>query len=332
MKKTTSAGKMIWACLIHLGYNMWGEEDAEEHPRNYYTARPYLRFDAGVWNALLERMVDAGFNMVLIDLGDGVRYESHPEIAVRRAWTPKRLRRELSKLRGMGLEPIPKLNFSATHDVWLGPYSRCVSSSAYYKVCRDLIREVIDLFDKPRFFHLGMDEETAHHQRRYQYVVMRQRDLWWHDLHFLAESVEKRGVRPWVWSDYVWHHPETFFEKMPKSVLQSNWYYGKSFSKQVDAVRAYLELEAHGYDQIATGSNWNFPENFRKTVAYCSRHIAPRRLLGFLQTIWRPTIEDCREPLEAGIDVAGKAILKWSARRRHNLPSRRTERRGARRV
>lgn len=51
-------------------------------------------------------MSEAGFNMVVIDLGDGVEYDSHPEIAVRGAWRPQRLRSELVRLRQLGLEPI----------------------------------------------------------------------------------------------------------------------------------------------------------------------------------------------------------------------------------
>ena len=38
----------------------------------------------------------------------------------------------------------------------------------------DLIAEVSELFDGPRFFHIGMDEETFQHQRMYHYVVVRQ--------------------------------------------------------------------------------------------------------------------------------------------------------------
>ena len=97
-------------------------------------------------------MSQQGMNMVLVDLGDGVKYESHPEIAVNNAWSTARLKQELAKLREMGLEPIPKLNFAAGHDVWLGKYSRMVSTDIYYGVCKDLIEEVSALFDKPRFF------------------------------------------------------------------------------------------------------------------------------------------------------------------------------------
>ena len=213
----------------------------------------------------------------------------------------------------MGLEPIPKLNFSTAHDAWMGPWARCVSTRPYYKVCRDLIAEVMDLFDGPRFFHLGMDEETAAHQKHYAYAVMRQHELWWQDLAFYVHQVDKRGARPWVWSDYVWHHPEEFFQNMPASVLQSNWYYGSSFADDQVGATTYRALETHGYDQVPTGSNWSCPENFPSTVDYARRHVAPQRLLGFLQTVWRPTVEECRDRHIEAIDIAAKARRDWDA-------------------
>lgn len=316
-----AAGKreLIWANLLHLSFDMWEEagatvpKDADARRRwvlNIRRARPYLRFDEKLWSELLARMTGAGMNMVVLDLGDAVRYESHPEIAVRNAWTPAKLRRELTRLRGMGLEPIPKLNFSACHDAWMGPYSRCVSTDAYYAVCRDLIAEVIDLFDRPRFFHLGMDEETAGHQRYADYAVIRQGKLWWHDFLFLVKQVERGGSRAWIWSDYVWHHPEEFYRRMPKSVLQSNWYYGAEFRKGINYVKAYLDLEAHGYDQVPTGSSWSDLDNFPKTVQYCRRNIARERLLGFMQTPWVPTIRSVRRKHLEAIEAVEKATGK----------------------
>ena len=152
-----------------------------------------------------------------------------------------------------------------------------------------------------------MDEETAHHQRRYAYVVIRQHELWWHDLRFLVDQVEKRGVRAWIWSDYIWEHADVFYEEMPRSVLQSNWYYGADFGEEIKHCKAYLDLELHGYDQVPTGSNWSTDENMARTVAYCSEHIAPERLVGFLQTVWRPTLEACRERHMRALDLAGQA-------------------------
>ncbi len=210
------------------------------------------------------------------------------------AWSVERLKQELGKMRALGLEPIPKLNFSTCHDQWLGDYARRVSTPEYYAVCRDLIAEVIEIFDRPRLFHLGMDEEDMKHQRRFEYVVVRQYDLWWRDFLFLVEQVEKGGARPWIWSDYLWEHPEAFFQRMPKSVLQSNWYYGADFSRDITAVKAYLDLEAHGFDQVPTLSNWTTPENIEGTVRFCRENVAPERLHGFLLAPWRPTLEECR--------------------------------------
>ncbi|MCM8825137.1 MAG: Tat pathway signal protein, partial [Candidatus Omnitrophica bacterium] len=293
--KDKSSKQLCWAYLLHLGYNMWGDRGPDnalpERVKSKYPPRSYLRCDKKIWDDLLKKFVKAGINMVVIDLGEGVKYDSHPELAVRGSWTPSFLKKEIAKMRKMGLEPIPKLNFSACHDFWLGKYARMVSTDIYYGVCRDLIEEVIDIFDKPGLFHLGMDEETARHQERLLYAVIRQHELWWHDLYFLVNAVEKKGVRAWIWSDYLWNHPDEFFSKMPKSVLQSNWYYGNVFNKQVSYVKAYLELEKHCYDQIPTGSNWLFAENFTMTVDYCKKHIAPERLLGFLQTSWRATLK-----------------------------------------
>jgi len=309
---------MIWANLIHLSYNMWWDHGAQARPNlsPHLVAQPYLRFDDTLWRDQLRQMARSGINMVVIDIGDGILFESHPEISVQGAWSSDRLRGEIAAMRALGIEPIPKLNFSAAHDVWLAEYSRQVSSAKYYEVCGHLIDEVIELFDHPRFFHLGMDEETAHHQRRNDYCVVRQGDLWWHDLQFFVDRVEKANVRAWVWADYVWNHPELFYARMPKSVLQSNWYYGDRFEGVEDEtekryVEAYLELEAHGYDQLPTGSNWTYANNMTGTVEYLRDKIAPERLFGFMTAPWHPTLEGYRDHHMAAIEQLGDQAKRW---------------------
>lgn len=195
---------LIWGNLIHLSTNMWEDhpfikknrrwpdiDDENIHKDDFVCKtcedalawgmrgyRPFLVFEEAVWDSLLVNMSSVGMNMVVIDLGDGVQYESHPEIAVKNAWTVKKLKKELKKMRNLGLEPIPKLNFATSHDAWIGKYSRMVSTKEYYVFCKNIIKEIIDIFDKPRFFHLGMDEEDASHQKTYHYAVARQHELW----------------------------------------------------------------------------------------------------------------------------------------------------------
>jgi hypothetical protein len=300
---------MIWANLIHLGMNMWADRPTDAWPahiRGHVVASDKLRFSEPLWNQILKRMAANGMNMVILDLGEGVKYRSHPEIACKGAWPVSKLKKEIKKCADMGIEVIPKLNFSTAHDVWLGKYARMVSTDIYYGVCKDLIAEVIDIFDMPRFFHLGMDEETAGHQKHYLYAVMRQHDLWWHDLYFLQEQVEKANVRAWVWSDYIWNHRDAFLKKMPKAILQSNWYYA-NFRVQRHRVDAYADLDKHGYDQVPTGSNWSLDDNFIKTVRYAKKNLTPKRLVGFMQTPWMPTLPFAKPRHVGAIDQVGEA-------------------------
>ena len=314
VQPATNPSSFIWGNLLHLSYNMWYDRvrDFDRGPNfpNPIEAcyKPYLRCDDELWEELTTRMANARMNMVVIDLGDGIEYKSHPEISVKNAWSSDRLQSELARLRKLGLEPIPKLNFSTCHDVWLGPYARQVSTPIYYKVCEDLIEEVIRLFDKPRLFHLGYDEETAEHQKGNAYVVIRQHELWWHDFEFFVKQVEQRGVRPWIWSDYVWNHSEEFFKRMPKSILQSNWYYGLNFEDTNDYVQWYEKLDQHGYDQVPTCSNYSSPKNIDLTLECCRKKISPTRLKGILQASWLPTWKKFRHRHIEAIDQVAAAI------------------------
>ena len=305
----------IWGCLLHLGTNMWLDYMPADNPEIGFD--PFLRFDEEVWNTSVDKMVEQGLNLAVIDLADGIQYESHPEIPVKNAWPVQKLRDEIGRLRKKGIEPVPKLNFSACHDAWMGIYSRMVSTKKYYDVCRDLIAEVCEIFDTPPFFHLGMDEENAGNQWNYNYVVVRQRDLWWGDFYFLIGEVEKHGSRPWIWADYSWNNPEDFFRKMPRSVVQSNWYYEESFDEKtakkewLKALKAYEELENQGYDQIPSGSSFfNHDENMLGTVKHAKNIIGDERLMGFLQIPWKMTLRKNKEAILTGIEQLGTA-KKW---------------------
>ncbi|MDD4018162.1 MAG: Tat pathway signal protein [Kiritimatiellae bacterium] len=298
---------MIWAALLHLGINSWSDGplpnwgsrkkgDPDDFSVYLREAQPYMRTTDEEWRFCVDGMAKAGMNMIVIDMAEGIQYESHPELAVKGSWSIEKFRKELDRMRAMGLEPIPKMNFSASHDTWLKDYHRMVSTKRYYEVCANLIREVYDIFDKPRFFHLGYDEETAQHQSLYQYAVVRQGELWWHDFLWFNKTVEALGTRTWIWADKIWHHREEFEKRMPRSVLMSNWYYGAEFdiakikNENIKKyVGAYAWLEKAGFDQIPAGSNNGFrtnTRNFQKTVEHCVPRIAPERLKGFCMASW----------------------------------------------
>ena len=93
---------------------------------------------------------------------------------------------------------------------------------------------------------------------------------------------------------------------MPKSVLQSNWYYGASFeAAKQKHVQAYIDLDKAGFDQVPTGSNWSTDLNFKGTVDFCKKNLAPERLKGFLMAPWFFTLPEWKEKnLQAIAQVA----------------------------
>lgn len=306
---------MIWGFMLKLSTHMWA--DGSVPSEKWYMESGYKEtndVDLAVWDSTVQALAERKYNLVLIDVGDGIRYESHPEISAPDAWDKDFLKKKLDEMRALGLEPIPKLNFSAAHHTWLKSYTRMLCTPQYYTVCADLIAEVCEAFGYPRLFHLGMDEETAHHQRNLEKVIVRGPKLWWHDLFYLCDVCEKQGARPWVWSDYAWNNRELFIQNMPKSVMQSNWYYGafrdypEGDSHRI-AMETYALLDHLGYDQIPTGSTWNVDCNYLQTVSHGKAHLTPGLLKGFLAAPWEFTVQEARYTL---LDDAERL---WCARR-----------------
>lgn len=200
------------------------------------------------------------------NVNDSVLWDSHPEISLENYWTPERLKSGLAKIRSYGIEPIPLLNFASTLGAWFGKYSKMVSTTPYYSVCKDLIAVAIDIFDTPWFIHFGMNEENYDLQRVLILTIwLLGRIIFGGGYFYIAEAF-KRNVRPWIWSDKVWVDLDQFFKKMPKTVLQSNWFYGRLDSTN-NRVKAYVDLGAKGYDQIPIASFMqDLQEIFRKQI------------------------------------------------------------------
>ena len=284
--------KLINSYLLHLGYNMWADREVPDAHSPYIVAKPYLRCDKSLWNDVLHRMVQIGMNLVVIDLGEGVKYDSHPELAVIDSWTPQELRAELVRIRQMGLEPIPKLNFSTCHDAWLGPYSRMVSTRAYYDVCKELIAEVTSLFDKPRFFHIGMDEENHRSYRHYVRAIKT-----------LRAGLRQRKLRTVVWNDTALENSmwDQFAEKclvaerqLPKDVVQVPWCYDRALPNVVK------RLVGHGFDV------WGAPGPTAERIQAWKRDILRLGGKGLLFTRWIPCIRKNRKELLNLIKTAGE--------------------------
>jgi len=340
LPRFTAPGE-IKAFLLHLGHNMWCdwfppgfdlEAVKAEFPSPGRTPLPdtVLRSKDELWRKVTDYAAAKGMNMIVIDLGEGLVYPSHPELAIEGSWTPEKLRAEIARLNKLGVEVIPKLNFSTTHNGWLKQYRRMLSTPAYYKVCEDLIADVADIFDCPRFLHIGYDEETANHQdhsKRCLYVSVRKGEFWMHDFLHIVKTTEKNGMRAWAWSDYGWDHPE-FYERCPKSVLMSNWYYDESYggfelaaNKTSDhkRLKGFYDLDKAGFEQVPCGTNWagwmrvkknvGADDVIGKLVKLCRRDVSPKSLKGFMMAPWAScdTPENVQKNIK-GVDLFAEAL------------------------
>ena len=249
--------------------------------------------DRKLLRELVDELSHFGINMVVLDVLDALQYSSHPEISLEGAFTHEELRAELAYMREHGIEPIPKLNFSSCHDTWLKQYAWMKGTQTYYDVVRDLIDEVCEVFDRPRLFHLGMDEEDLPTHRKGM-TIIRCDALWCHDLYFYMDCVQKNGARPWIWGDFYWAHPNVFKKKIPKECLISNWWYERLKTDETGAflpkteMDTYVALSELGYDQIPCTSTWCCHQNIAQTILFFKEKgiLDDPHLQGFMVAPW----------------------------------------------
>lgn len=350
MKNTAITGSMAYGALLHLGCNMWGdwthdasripnspEEEAKMFPDRKLNrhgvfppiVRNYLRTDETVWRGHTALMEKEGLNLLIMDLGEAYAYPSHPELWVKGSWSPEKLSAELARIRKLGIEPVPKLNFSTGHDQWLKEYHYQTSTKAYYGVVADLIRDVAEVFGNPRYFHIGFDEEIPVALAGRKLMACRQGDLWWHDLFHVINQVEKHGSRAIMWSDKICGGREEFLKRMTKGALQMPWYYGADFSEkklkwnpelekmldswksQGNLASAILELDKAGFDMMPCTSNWSTPKAADAMLAFVKERVDPSRVKGFLTAPWAMSCREESPKVEEGIRLFAEAKRKY---------------------
>ena len=306
---------MIWAMMQHLGYNMWHDEAIWTPPgrmkwSNFCT--DHMLTSKRSWARRMDRLLrpDSRTNTLVIDVGEGVVYPSHPEIAIKGSWTAEELNAEVKRLKAAGLTVVPKLNFSTCHDFWLGDYARMISSPTYYKVVREIIDDTCAIFENPPYFQIGMDEEGLTWSGGNAYCVWRADDLWWHDIAFYGECIGRHGGRPWMFSNPGKRDLEKFVKRLPREFLHTPWSYAETFEKATgdkdfdtgDRTKAFRRLAEEGLDLVPCGSVWCGKsltskgttlnvKNYPNLVRWFRKHIDPARVKGFWMVPWIPSTE-----------------------------------------
>ena len=321
---TVPKGEKIRSALLHLGMNMWGGYRApgEAVDKNLKYGKEKCTTDRELWRKLTAHMQKRHFNHAVIDLGGGVEFQSHPEITLPGSFTPQEMRDEVKRLASMGIEAIPKINFSACHDAWLGIYGRMLSTPKYYEVVRDVIADACEMFGGPRYVHIGLDEENLVHSEKNPMTIIRRGELWWHDFDFYVKTLEKHGAQPMFFPTSSWgKDQEIFYRRVPKTAIMNVGFYG-SFKSREEFMEKYAkrtgptkykrrvpymfrELSERGYGIVTCVSNWvytgdkkkyptiptgkDFPRD-RESIAWAQKYIAsetvPEFMLGGMVAPW----------------------------------------------
>ena len=344
--KEAAKPAFLRSALLHLSHNMWGEYVApgeKRYPGLKYIDDHVLLVEE-TWKAVTERMQRRGYNHAVLDIGDAMVFPSHPELAITGSWTADRLRAEIARLKAMGIEAVPKLNFSTGHDGWLKEYGRMISTRKYYEVVKDLINDTCEIFGHPRQFHVGLDEEETLHGKQLPMCIVRRGEFWWHDANYYFECVRKNGAQPICFGvhAYLETGAEMFFRNMPKDVVQNFCLYMSDFDekdlkrkgeKNVMARRriqkiAYLrEIAKKGYQVIGGTSNWvlkpkdwkptspiagpDYPLNHKSAegfYGFLRREVPPEQFAGMISMPWEQLTPRRLYCWESGIDELADAL------------------------
>ena len=326
-KFTVPKGVKMRSALLHLGMSMWGGYLApgEKRDPNLRYGRQACPTEQELWLEVTALMQKRKYNHVIIDLGGGVEFPSHPELTIPGARTPQQVRDEVARLAGMGIEAVPKLNFSACHDAWLGPYERMLSTPKYYKVVEDVIADACEMFGHPRHVHIGLDEEDGVHGAKDPIMVVRCGELWWHDFNFYLRTLERHGAQAIMFTGPRGRDPEEFDKRVPKSVIMNAGIYGSFESKEeliakfakryatgslkAKARRPFVfrELADHGFSILTCVSNWanafgdeaNAATTNDKSISCVQKYIASEvpdaQIAGGCVAPWRSMIANRRK-------------------------------------
>lgn len=188
----------------------------------------------------LQKASQMGYNAVLWEIEDDVKWETCPECSSPDAFTKEEFKEIIKYSRSLGLEPIPLLQ-TIGHGEYVLQHKKYYSfredSSRYDCYCtsnkdvkifiRNWINEYLELFGDLHYFHLGGDEAYAFatcNVCKRTAEKIGENKLYADYLNNIAQLLISKNIRPGIWSDMLLSHP-TEFEVISKDFVIWDWNY-----------------------------------------------------------------------------------------------------------
>ncbi len=224
----------IRAATMSIPCNRWG------HPNNAYVSPEFF------CDFLARTLIRWKYNTLVLIVGNGMKFDSHPECSGPAAWSKDEVRRVLDFCRQNYLDVVPLQTvlghanwFTLAHkDLWEdGDYHiACVSNPATQKLLHGVYDEIIDVF-KPKFMHLGMDEawwKTLDAPAEKRCKLCAGKPKWQivadQAAHF-RDYLAARGIRAMMWGDMLLeehnggapYHSAKALDAIPRDIVICNW-------------------------------------------------------------------------------------------------------------
>ena len=282
---------------------------------------------------LLEQVAADGYNAILWEVEDKVRWENAPHAVD--AFSKDEFRQLLRKAKSLGLEPIPLMQTfgHAEYVLYCPQYAflretagsrdgcYCVSRPETRAFLKMLLREYLELFGEDvKWFHLGGDE--AHGFAKCATCAKRHpMELYDEHLTAVAGELRTRGIRPCIWSDMVFGDKYAAgAERISRDFMIWNWDYEVGSNPMCRWTRRLGRMKELGFDVVfaVASASWGdgpfLPDMryHRNNIEYGANAARTNALGGFCVTSWavRQNPKRLQRPL---IAFAAKRFLSPAA-------------------
>jgi hypothetical protein len=192
----------------------------------------------------LERLAGLGYNTIIWEVENNIRWETCPECVSPDAFTKEEFKDILAYSRTLGLEPIPLLQTIGHCEYVLKneKYKElaelpdridqyCPRNPAVVPFLRKWTQEYLEVFGDIKYFHLGADEAYSLGQCPRCAAYAKERslsELYISHINAVSQILTEKGIRPIIWGDMILHHPEAL-DKLSKKVMIFDWLYDRYY-------------------------------------------------------------------------------------------------------
>jgi len=217
------------------------EKNGRAKPQVFHLDLAFAKYRPDYLRRLIPQLKKCGFNTILWEMEDAVRFDTCPEIAAPDAMSKAELAAILAFARESGLENMPLLQ-TLSHNAYVLRHPKyqhlsekpgflelyCLSRPETGRFLTDWAREIADLFGNPRYFHIGADEAHKIGKEcdlcRKSVEKLGVAGLIVKHLSPVKQALFERRITPVMWADMVHNHPELKTMLDRRTILADWWY------------------------------------------------------------------------------------------------------------